>query len=167
MPTPRAASIWTVALAATTGCGGGSDTPAVNAGAGASAQHVAGDSAGCTPLETRQPNAPAQRPAISGQTRACGVTSEAAFDVVVLARGLEHPWAVEPLPGGDFLVSERPGRLRIVSSAGELGRPVSGVPEVDARGQGGLLDVALSPTFETDRTIYWSYAEPRKGVVGV
>ena len=163
MPTPRAASIWTVALAATTGCGGGSDTPAVNAGAGASAQHVAGDSAGCTPLETRQPNAPAQRPAISGQTRACGVTSEAAFDVVVLARGLEHPWAVEPLPGGDFLVSERPGRLRIVSSAGELGRPVSGVPEVDARGQGGLLDVALSPTFETDRTIYWSYAEPRKG----
>jgi glucose/arabinose dehydrogenase len=163
MPTARAASIWTVALAATTGCSGGSDTPAVNAGAGTSAEHMAGDSAGCAPLETRQPNAPGQRPAFSGQTRACGVTSEVAFDVVVLARGLEHPWAVEPLPGGDLLVSERPGRLRIVSSAGKMGKPITGVPPVDARGQGGLLDVALSPTFETDRTIYWSYAEPRKG----
>jgi glucose/arabinose dehydrogenase len=83
--------------------------------------------------------------------------------VTVVARGLEHPWAVEPLPGGELLVTERPGRMRIVSATGELGAPIGGVPRVDARGQGGLLDVALSPSFATDRTIFWSYAEPRSG----
>jgi aldose sugar dehydrogenase len=121
------------------------------------------ESAACTPLETRAPNASEQRPAFAGQTRICSVTSNVTFDVVVLAKGLDHPWAVEPLPDGDLLVTERPGRLRIVTATGELGEPISGVPAVDARGQGGLLDVALSPGFETDRTIYWSYAEPRQG----
>ncbi len=118
--------------------------------------------AGCSPLETRAANAPDQRPALAGQTRACGITSEVAFDVVVLARGLEHPWAVEPLPGGDLLVTERTGSLRIISAAGVVGLPIDGLPDVDARGQGGLLDVALSPAFATDRTIYWSYTEPRQ-----
>jgi glucose/arabinose dehydrogenase len=80
-----------------------------------------------------------------------------------VAKGLDKPWAVEPLPGGDLLVTEKPGRLRIVTAAGKIGEPVTGVPAVDARGQGGLLDVALSPSFATDRTIYWSYSEPRKG----
>jgi glucose/arabinose dehydrogenase len=70
---------------------------------------------------------------------------------------------VEPLPGGDLLVTEKPGRLRIVSATGEIGEPITGLPKVDARGQGGLLDVALSPTFEADRTIYWTFAEPRDG----
>ena len=73
------------------------------------------------------------------------------------------PWAVEPLPGGDLLVTEQPGRMRIVSAKGDMGQPIGGVPKVDARGQGGLLDVALSPTFASDRTIYWSYSEPRQG----
>jgi glucose/arabinose dehydrogenase len=53
--------------------------------------------------------------------------------------------------------------MRMVTAKGELGEPIAGVPEVDARGQGGLLDVALSPAFESDRTIYWSYSEPRRG----
>jgi glucose/arabinose dehydrogenase len=118
---------------------------------------------GCAPLETREPNAAGQRPAFAGQTRACAVRSDAAFDVVVLAKGLEKPWAVEPLPGGDLLVTEKPGRLRIVTAAGVVGAPIAGVPAVDARGQGGLLDVALSPSFASDRAIYWSYSEPRKG----
>ncbi len=117
----------------------------------------------CQPLETRTPNAPTQRPANAGQTRACGVTSHVAFDVVVLAKGLEHPWAVEPLPDGSLLVTERPGRMRVVSASGKLGPPIGGVPKVDAGGQGGLLDVALSPGFARDRTIYWSYAEARQG----
>lgn len=117
----------------------------------------------CKPLETRSPNAPDQRPAFPGQTRACAAKSNVAFEVVVLAKGLEKPWAVEPLPGGDFLVTEKPGRLRIVSAKGELGPPIAGLPPVDARGQGGLLDVALSPKFDADRTVFWSYAEPRKG----
>jgi glucose/arabinose dehydrogenase len=83
--------------------------------------------------------------------------------VEVLAKGLDKPWAVEPLPTGDLLVTEKPGRLRIVSAKGEVGPAISGVPKVDARGQGGLLDVALSPKFESDRTIFFSYAEPREG----
>ena len=117
----------------------------------------------CTPIETRHPNAADQPPAFPGQTRTCSISSNVAFEVVVLAKGLAHPWAVEPLPGGDLLVTERPGRLRIVSAAGEIGQPIAGLPAVDARGQGGLLDVALSPSFESDRTIYWSYSEPRQG----
>jgi glucose/arabinose dehydrogenase len=120
----------------------------------------------CTPLETRAANAPDQRPARAGQTRTCGVKSNVAFDVTVVATGLEHPWAVEPLPGGDLLVTEKAGRLRIVSASGTVGQPIAGVPTVDARGQGGLLDVALSPTFDTDRTIYWSFSEPRPGEGG-
>lgn len=118
-------------------------------------------SAPCAPIETRAPNASDQSPAFPGQTRVCAVTSNVAFDVVVLAKGLTRPWAVEPLPGRDLLVTERPGRMRIVSATGEVGEPIGGVPAVDARGQGGLLDVALSPTFASDRTIYWSFAEPR------
>jgi glucose/arabinose dehydrogenase len=86
-----------------------------------------------------------------------------AFEVVVLTNRLASPWAVEPLPGGDLLVTEQEGRMRIVSAQGSVSAPIAGVPAVDARGQGGLLDVALSPRFESDRTIYWSYSEPRDG----
>ena len=76
---------------------------------------------------------------------------------------LVHPWAVEMLPDGGMLVTERPGRLRHVSAGGRLSEPVAGVPEVDARGQGGLLDVALDPQFANNRTIYLSYAEAGEG----
>lgn len=117
----------------------------------------------CRPIETRPPNATGQEPAFPEQTRACAVESNVQFEVVVVARGLEHPWAVEPLPNGDLLVTERPGRLRVVTAGGEVGQPIRGLPEVDARRQGGLLDVALSPSFASDRTIFWSYAEPRSG----
>lgn len=116
----------------------------------------------CTPLETREANAPDQRPAFPGQTRACAIKSDVAFDVVVLAKGLDKPWAVEPLPNGDFLITEKPGHLRIVSATGEVGQPITGLPKIDAGGQGGLLDVALSPGFGSDRTIYWSFTEPRE-----
>jgi len=118
--------------------------------------------AACEALETREPNASDQRPAFPGQTRACAAPSRVAFDVVVLSKDLEHPWAVEPLPGGDLLVTERPGRLRIVTGGGRDGPPIAGLPDVAAGGQGGLLDVALSPAFADDRTIFWSYSEPRE-----
>jgi aldose sugar dehydrogenase len=117
----------------------------------------------CQPLETREPSDPSQKPTFPEQTRACAVKSDVALDVQVLTKGLAKPWAVEPLPDGDLLVTEKPGRLRIVSASGQVGKPITGVPKVDARGQGGLLDVALSPNFATDRTIYWSFTEPRKG----
>ncbi len=118
---------------------------------------------GCTPLETGAANAPGQRPASAGQTRACGVRSNAAFAVTVVARGLQKPWAVEPLPDGAFLVTEKAGRMRVVSADGRIGAPVAGVPAVDPGGQGGLLDVALSPRFAADRTVFWSFTEPREG----
>ena len=104
-------------------------------------QNDSASAAACSALETRTAEAPSQKSAVSGQTRACGVSSETAYDVTVLAKGLVHPWAVEPLPNGDLLVTERPGRLRIVSVAGVLGEPITGLPAVDARNQGGLLDV--------------------------
>jgi glucose/arabinose dehydrogenase len=119
--------------------------------------------ADCKPLEMRAANASSQRAAFSGQTRACAAPRSAPVKVTVLATGLVKPWAVEPLPDGSLLVTEKPGRMRIVSATGELGAPLAGLPPVDARGQGGLLDVALSPSFSSDRTVYWSYSEPRSG----
>lgn len=149
------------ALLATTACG---EQPGSAASGGAAPDPPArGGQAGCQPLETRPPNAPSQKPAFQGQTRACAAPSSVAFDVVVLARGLEEPWAVEPLGDGTLLVTEKPGRMRIVSAEGTLGEPIAGVPKVDDRNQGGLLDVALSPRFSSDRTIYWSFSEPREG----
>lgn len=118
---------------------------------------------GCRPVQTRPPNAPEQRPSFPGQTRACAEPTNVAFQLITLTENLEHPWAVEPLPDGRLLVTERPGRMRIVSADGALGEPLEGLPRVDARDQGGLLDVALSPSFEKDRTIFWSFSEPREG----
>jgi glucose/arabinose dehydrogenase len=83
-----------------------------------------------------------------------------------VARGLEHPWALEFLPDGRLLVTERPGRLRIVAMDGTISAPLAGVPAVYASGQGGLLDVAVDPEFATNRTIYLSYAEPGDGGAG-
>ncbi|MCI0330222.1 MAG: PQQ-dependent sugar dehydrogenase [candidate division Zixibacteria bacterium] len=88
---------------------------------------------------------------------------EAPVKVETFASGLEHPWGLEFLPDGRALVTERPGRLRIVSPSGRLSPPLGGVPQVYARGQGGLLDVALDPNFEKNRLIYLSYSEPGEG----
>lgn len=78
----------------------------------------------------------------------------------VVASGLSHPWAVAPLPDGGFLVTERGGNLRRIGADGSISAPIKGVPEVAARGQGGLLDVALAPDFASSRRIYLTYAEP-------
>ena len=93
-------------------------------------------------------------------------TSAGRVRLTTVAAGLEHSWAVAFLPGGGMLITERPGRLRPVSSDGQVGPPVAGVPRVAASGQGGLLDVALDPGFATNRTIYLSYAEPGDGGAG-
>ena len=84
-----------------------------------------------------------------------------AVKVETMTKGLEHPWALAFLPDGRMLVTERAGRLRIVSRDGTLSAPVSGVPGVASRNQGGLLDVALDPRFVETGTIYFSFAEPR------
>jgi glucose/arabinose dehydrogenase len=110
------------------------------------------------PVESRPANAPYSA-ALPDQTRAPRLASEVQFQTVTVAEGLSHPWGLDFLPGGRMLVTERPGRLRIVGPDGKLSAPVSGLPKMDTRGQGGLLDVAVGP----DGLIYWSYAEPRDG----
>lgn len=117
---------------------------------------------------TRQPTAqgPANTdfaPAFPEQTRAPEAHSGVQISVEEIARGLDHPWALALLPDGRWLVTERAGRLRAVSRDGAVSPAVSGLPRVDARGQGGLLDVVLSPDFARDHLIYWSFSEPRAG----
>jgi aldose sugar dehydrogenase len=85
------------------------------------------------------------------------------FRLIEIARGLEHPWAVALLPGGDVLVTERPGRVRLVRGGQLRPEPVPGGPAAVPGGQGGLLDIAVHPAFETNRLIYFSYS---KGVAG-
>src|SRR5688500_7551169 len=113
-----------------------------------------------TPVDPRPANNPEQKPAMAGQTDAPEKKAGVAFDVVTVVEGLQNPWAVAFLPGGKMLITERPGRLRVLSTDGKLSAAVTGLPAVDARGQGGLLDVALDPAFAKNGHIYWSYAEP-------
>ena len=82
---------------------------------------------------------------------------------VDVAQGFEHPWGLAFLPDGRMLVTERPGRLRLVSKSGERSEPLAGVPAVRAGGQGGLLDVAVGPEFSRDRLVYLSFSEPGDG----
>jgi glucose/arabinose dehydrogenase len=84
----------------------------------------------------------------------------------VVAAGLQNPWALAFLPGGRFLVTERPGRLRVVGMDGKLGAPVSGLPEIAAAGQGGLLDVLLDGDFARNRSLYFCFSEPAASGAG-
>ena len=77
-----------------------------------------------------------------------------------VASGLQNPWAIAFLPDGRFLVTERPGRLRVVDPAGKLGKAIEGLPEVAAGGQGGLLDVVLDTDFASNRMLYFCFSEP-------
>jgi aldose sugar dehydrogenase len=109
------------------------------------------------------PPAAGQAPAILGQTRAPAPATHSAYRVVTVAEGLNHPWSLAWLPDNRMLVTERPGRLRLVSPDGVLSQPVTGLPKVVAENTGGLLDVALDLRFRSNRLIYLSYLEPREG----
>lgn len=87
-------------------------------------------------------------------------TEAGTITVTNLASGLNHPWGMVFLPDGRLLVTERAGQLRILSTDNTLSEPLDGVPEVFARGQGGLLDVALDPDFDSNQLVYLSFAEP-------
>ena len=82
------------------------------------------------------------------------------FRVVTVAEGLLNPWSMAFLPGGDILVAERPGRLRIIRGGKLLPDPVPGLPAIRAEGQGGLLDLELHPDFASNRLLYFSYSKP-------
>jgi len=88
------------------------------------------------------------------------------ISAVTVAEGLEQPWGLAFLPDGRMLVTEKEGRLRLVTPDGELSEPLGGVPEVDDGGQGGLLDVALDPDFTSNQLVYLSFSEPGDGGVG-
>jgi glucose/arabinose dehydrogenase len=90
-------------------------------------------------------------------------TTAGPIRIETLASGLSHPWGLAYLPDGRMLVTERPGRLRLVASDGTVSEPLRGVPKVFAVGQGGLLDVALDPNFKDNRLVYLSYAESGRG----
>jgi glucose/arabinose dehydrogenase len=92
-----------------------------------------------------------------------GAIASPRLRTVTVAHGLQHPWGLAFLPDGSMLVTERPGRMRIVGADGRLGTPLAGLPRVEAAGQGGLLDVVLDPGHATNRGVYWSYSEPGDG----
>ena len=98
-------------------------------------------------------------PAQAAQTGA-PVAEKTSVKVETVAKGLENPWGLQFLPDGRMIVTERPGRIRIVGKDGKLSAPVAGVPKVHARGQGGLLDIRLAPDFSSSGTVFFSYAEP-------
>lgn len=115
------------------------------------------------PVETAEPNAPDQEPAFIGQTRAPQPAEMPGVAQEVVAEGLPQLWALEFMPDGRMLVTAKAGALHIVSAEGEAGPAIEGVPEVEASGQGGLLDVALAPDFAESGRIFFSFAEPREG----
>ena len=101
-------------------------------------------------------------PAFAQQTKAPEAPSTP-VKIETVAKGLVHPWGLQFLPDGRMLVTERPGRIRVITRDGKLSTPIAGVPKVHAAGQGGLLDVALAPDFATSREILFTFAEPRDG----
>jgi aldose sugar dehydrogenase len=139
--------------------------PASTAAAGTTARLP---SAQVASVEKEPPNGPELAPAFPGQTRAPRVRSQRQLRVEEVAAGFDKPWALAFLPDGRMLVTEKPtGRLYVVTAAGKRSAPVEGLPKVDGRGQGGLLDVALAPDYVTSKLVYWTYYEPRKGGNGL
>jgi aldose sugar dehydrogenase len=100
------------------------------------------------------------QPAFPEQTKAKGPAVPSKFKVEVVASGLQHPWALAFLPDGRFLITERPGRLRIISANGALSEPLSGLPAIKAIGTKGMQDVVLDPAFAVNRLVYISYFAP-------
>jgi glucose/arabinose dehydrogenase len=109
-------------------------------------------------VEQGPPETPFE-PAWEGQTRAPALP-DTPVRAAPFAGPLEHPWGIAVLPDGSFLVTERPGRMRLMGADGTLSEPIAGLPPVLSRDQGGLLDVAVAPDFATSRLVFWTYAKP-------
>jgi glucose/arabinose dehydrogenase len=110
--------------------------------------------------ETADKNSPDYKPAFAGQTRTQGVKTKTAYKVDIINEDLEKPWGIVNFPDGRFLITSKSGYMNIVSADGKTMTKVEGFPEVDDRGQGGLLDVALDPDFKNNRMIYFTFSEP-------
>lgn len=114
------------------------------------------------PAETRPANAPDQKPAFAGQTRAPNLKANVQLATSDYVTGLTKPWGLAFLPDGSLLISEKPGRLRVFAK-GQLSPPVAGLPAVDTRNQGGLLGLALDPKYAQNGLVYWAFAETGEG----
>jgi glucose/arabinose dehydrogenase len=99
------------------------------------------------------------KPAFEGQTRIGGVKTKTPIESSVLTSDLKKPWGITTLPDGRFLITEKGGNMRIVTGSGVVGDAIKGIPKVDDKGQGGLLDITLDPQFEQNRMIYWTFSE--------
>lgn len=110
------------------------------------------------PIDTRTPEKSDDKPASPGQTRA-PYKASAPFVVTTLTDKLKLPWSLAFLPDGKFLLTEKPGTMRILDTAGVLSEPLTGVPAVSAIGQVGLLDLALDPHFASNKRIFFTYSE--------
>jgi glucose/arabinose dehydrogenase len=120
------------------------------------------------PVETAPPNVPEFKPAFAGQTRAPAMHTATAIKVTEIGEDFDEPWALEFLPDGRMLVTEKhDGELYVVTPDGKKSPKVAGVPRVDGGGQGGLLDITLGPDYATSRLVYLSYYEPRDGGNGL
>jgi glucose/arabinose dehydrogenase len=117
------------------------------------------DSTGA-PVETQKANSD-YKPAFEGQTRIGGIKSATAYEGKVLSSDLKNPWGVTSLPDGRLIITEKAGTMRIATTAGVLSAPITGIPAVNAEGQGGLLGIRVDPDFENNRMIYWVFAEAR------
>src|SRR5688500_16491386 len=118
-------------------------------------------------LETRDPVGANQKSAFVGQTRAPAIRTRTSVQATVVARGLNHPWALAFLPNGRMLITEKPGSMRILSATGEVGAPIANVPKVLYKSDGGLLDLVIDPKFASNRQLYFAFAEPREGGSGL
>jgi len=98
-------------------------------------------------------------PAFAGQTRIAGTKTKTALDVKVLAEGLKRPWGITILPDGRLLITEKTGTMRIVTTAGKVSEAITGLPEVNSTGQGGLLGLTIDPAFSKNRIVYWVFSE--------
>lgn len=110
------------------------------------------------PVESKKANTD-YKPAFTGQTRVNGVKTTSAYKTEKIASGLGRPWAVVPMPDGRLLITEKTGYMEIHGSNGDLITKITGFPKVDAGGQGGMLDAALDPNFNSNKIIYWSFSE--------
>ncbi|HJW16622.1 MAG TPA: PQQ-dependent sugar dehydrogenase [Flavisolibacter sp.] len=123
-----------------------------------SAVVLSADTISMPPVETRKPNSD-YKPAFAGQTRIGSVKTTTPYTVTILTHSLKRPWGIGMLPDGRLLVTEKAGGMRIVTLKGEVSDAITGFPEVNASGQGGMLDVAVDPDFTKNRMLYWTFSE--------
>lgn len=114
------------------------------------------------PVETESPNA-TFKSAFEGQTRVKGLSTSTKYKVSILTSDLTLPWGITSLPDGRLLLTEKLGNMRIVSTSGELGSAITGIPSVNSGGQGGLLGLCIDPKFAVNRMVYWVFSEDVKG----